>query len=345
MQKLIDAIHAGVGHEHYLVKAMRSDLPYYAEFLKAGSILETLLSEKEFNIWMEEKMFLKRQPFLEKTFIQYAVETAVVRFFGERYPDNFQVEAKINPNNDKDVDCRFTDAGFIFNLEVKCSDFIAKEQVDAKDAFKYGTIGRLPDRGEAAIKAITSALDEGLRLQGKTPKEHVSLKNMDNNFKGFLELAHDKFNPDPSDREVNILVVGCDDAHDMQNWVNYLYAEQGLFTSSSFADQKKFQNVDLVVLTNQYYKHNGFFEKNVKNSWTLQHCFNVIMVNPFRHLEKTEAIRHFLTIIPNYGDKMGSYIVPGDAPDYVKNSVFVSHFIKDYLEDQNHVYLFEEKEK
>lgn len=62
-------------NEHYLVKAKTSGHSYFTEFLEAADIIRPLLTPKEFEYWCLEKMLLKQQPFAEKTFIQYAVET------------------------------------------------------------------------------------------------------------------------------------------------------------------------------------------------------------------------------------------------------------------------------
>lgn len=330
--------------DHYLVKARGMGHNYYSEFLEAAKILKPLLTEKEFEFWCVEKMLLKQQTFAEKTFIQYAVETSVVRFFGEKYPTDFKVEAKINPSNDKDVDCQFLDNGYTFNVEVKCSDFVSKEKIDSKDAFKFSTIGRLPDRGEDAKKVVSSAIDEGLTKKGEPLKPHLSSKNMDNNLKEFLELTHEKVNPTPNENEVNVLVVGCGDERDIQNWVNYLWAPEGLFTSQSFADRTKYNNVDFVVLTNQYFKHNKYFDKRVIDCWSIENCFNLIFPNPYRRLQKENAMKHFISICPNYSEEISKYVVPGEVPNYVKDSVKVSWFVKDNLEKTQDKYLFETKE-
>ena len=134
--------------DHYLVKAMETEHCYYSEFIEAAKILKQALSDKEFEYWCAEKMLIKNQSFAEKTFIQYAVETATSRFFAENYPAEFKTEVKINPNNNKDVDVQFIDNGFTFNVEVKCSDFVSKEKIEAQNGYKYTTAGRLPDRGQ-----------------------------------------------------------------------------------------------------------------------------------------------------------------------------------------------------
>lgn len=329
--------------DHYLVKSRQDKSHYYDEFLETATILKSVMTEKEFKFWLAEKMLIKQQAFLPKTFIQYAVETATVRYFAEKHNENLKVEAKINPNNDKDVDVQFTDKSYLYNIEVKCSDFVAKEAVDSQDAFKYETVGRIPDRQETK-EVISKALDEGMEKKGEQTKPHLDAKNMDNNLKSFLELAHEKFNPTPNENEVNILLVGCDDERDIQKWHYYLFADQGLFTSESYADRTKYKNVDLVILTNQYFKQNEYYSKKVKNSWTVENSFNLVFSNPFRQLQKEKTIKNFLDIFPHYTWDLGSYSVPGDAPSYVKDSVRISWFVKDNLEKTKGIYLFNEND-
>lgn len=325
---------------HYFSIAQKNSHHYFDEFIETASILSGVLSDKEFDFWCTEKMLLKDQKFNDKTFIQYAVETSVARYFGEKFPTDFKIETQINPNNKKDVDCQFQDNGFKFNVEVKCSDFISKEKIQNKEGIKYETIGRLPDRGEKAIDIISAALDENSKTKGEKKMPHLKSKNMDNNLKDFLELAHNKFDPTPKENEVNILLVGCDDERDIQNWFNYLWAEKGLFTEHSFAEKNNYKNVDLVVFTNLYFKHNRYFDKKVNNSWSLDKSFNLILGNPYRHLKKEEGIKHFMNILPNYTVELGEYVVPGDVPDAVKNSVRIPYFVKEHLEKEKGLFFF-----
>lgn len=329
--------------EHYLIKARQIGGHYFEEFLQTAAILKDVLTAKEFEHWCVEKMLIKQQAFQEKTYIQYAVETATARYFAEKHYNDFKVETKVNPFNDKDVDIQFTDQIYKYNIEVKCSDFVSKETIDSKDAYKYGTIGRIPDR-QTTKQVISSAIDEGLALKGAPTKSHIESKNMDNNMREFLELAHEKFNPTPNENEVNILLVGCDDERDIQNWYYYLFASEGLFTSESFSSKNKYNNVDLVVFTNLYFKHNKFFNKKTENSWTLQPGFNLVFSNPFRKLLKEKAILNFLNFFPHYTWDLSNYSVPGDVPLYVKDSQRISWFVKDFLEKTKGIYLFNAKE-
>ena len=326
--------------DHYLIKAQTIGHPYFDEFIAAAGVMKSLLTTKEFDVWCDEKMLLKDQPFREKTFIQGAVETATARFFGEQFPADFKTEVKVRPGSDKDVDCSFKDGGFTFNIEVKCGEFKHRDKIVSEDTIKISTSGRLPDRGEAAIKAILAAVEEGLTKQGKPLKDHTNVKSMDNNLKDYLISAHEKFNPAADENELNVLLVGCDDAHDLQMWFNYLYGPKGLFTSESFSDISKFNLVDAVVLTNQYHKHYHFFDKNITDAWTLENGFNLIFRNPFALTAKKAAFEHFVKILPNYSIELNTYQVPGEAPDYVKQTVWVHDFIKDFLEGQRSIKLF-----
>jgi hypothetical protein len=326
--------------DHYLIKARTLGHLYFNEFLAAAEIMKSLLTEKEFEFWCDEKALLKQQPFREKTFIQGAVETATARFFGEKFPADFKTEVKLREGSDKDVDCSFKDEGFTFHVEVKCAEFKHRDQSISEDTIKIVVAGRMPDRGKDAKDTLLAAIAEGLAKQNKPQKSSVDIKSMDNNLMDYLTNAQEKFNPTAGDDELNVLLVGCDDANDLQMWFNYLHGSEGLFTDESFSDVSKFNLVDAVVLTNQYHKHYAFFDKQIKDAWTLGNGFNIIFRNPFSLREKIAAFNHFLKILPNYTLELNAYKVPGDAPDYVKQIVRVHDFIKDYLERQHAIMLF-----
>lgn len=344
MDDIIKRIEA-IAHlqDHYLVKAYQLSHPYFAEFIAAATVMKGLLNNKEFEIWLSQKMLLRDLPFSEKTFIQGATETAVARYFGERHPIGFRTEVKVNPGNNKDVDCQLLSGGYIFNVEVKCAEFKNKDETDSQDAIKYGTIGRLEDRGQNAIDAIKAALDEAMTNRGETLKPHVLMKSMDNNLKDYLQSAHEKFNPDAGENELNILLVGCDDADDMQRWFNYLYSHQGLFREDSYAELNSYALVDVVVFTNQYNKHHNFFLNEVSSSWTLDSNLILILQNPYSLIKKNDALIHFESLLSHHMEEFAAYEVPGSAEDAVKINFWVSHFIKDYLQDQNGIYLFAQK--
>jgi len=327
---------------HYLKIAKNSGSIYFDEFLEAMNRLKDIIPDKDFKTFWNDKLQLNKPVFNEKGFIQGACEIAVANYFGNK--NDFKVEAKVNPKNKKDVDTQFTSNGFTYNIEVKCAASNAKEKVEKSDSFKFQTLGRFDNKDEV-IDILSKALDEGLTNQGKPLKEHAELKNMDNNLKDFLESAHEKFNSDCSESEINILLIGCNDKADMQSWVGYLTASAGLFTNESYSNQDDFKNVDIVVLTNLYFKHKDFSEKEVENSWSLTETLNLSIVNPFRGKDKKDGILNFNNEIINYNSEISQFIVLGniDVPQEVKEAVRIPHFVIDYLEIEKGKYLFEKK--
>ena len=168
---------------------------------------------------------------------------------------------------------------------------------------------------------------------------------MDNNLKDFLESANSKFNPDCDENEVNVLLVGCNDPRDIQNWVQYLYASSGFFTSESYVNHSNYCNVDFIALTNLYFKHKNFHSKRITGSWDLSEVFTLCMGNPYRKKSKHDAMLNFHSEIGSCNSEIEKYKVPGEAPDFIKEVVKIPHFIHDFLENQKGIYLFEKKEK
>lgn len=325
---------------HYLKIASISQHEYLSELIDVLTLFQEKLETKDFKTIWNEKLQLSTLNFREKEFIQAACEISVANYFSSK--ENFKIEARVNPNNKKDVDCQFTSKSFTYNIEVKCASFDAKEAIEKSDSFTFQTFGRF-DNKDDIISKLSKVLDQGLINQGKPIKEHAESKNMDNNLKDFLLSANQKFNPDCPENEINILLVGCNDPADIQSWIGYLFATAGLFTRDSYTDVSKYQNVDLVVFTNLYYKHKNFFEKQSDNFWSLTHSLNLYFENPFRIQEKRNGVDNFYTELKNYNLEFNQFQVPGQAPIGVKDAVKTPHFVIDYLQRQQNIYLFEKK--
>lgn len=325
---------------HYLRIAKESKSNYLDEFLKSIYKIKEFISDKDFKVFWNDKMQLNKSKFDEKAFIQGACEVAVANYFSQK--NDFKVEARINKKDNKDVDIQFKSNSFTYNIEVKCASFDAKEKSQNSDSFKFQTFGRLNNKNEI-INILSKAIDEGLANQGKPLKPHLELKNMDNNLKDFLISAHNKFDSGSEENEVNILLIGCNDKEDMQCWVGYLVAPDGLFTNTSYCNQINYNNVDLVVLTNLYYKHKDFYKKNVENSWDLRETFNLIILNPFRAKNKHNGIQNFNDEMINYNSEINQFIVPGNGPEGLKDVVRIPYFIIEYLQKEQGKYLFDKK--
>lgn len=325
---------------HYLKIAKNSGNIYFDEFIESVSKIKQFISNRDFKDLWGNKLQLKKAKFDEKAYIQSACELAVANYFCEK--NGFRVEAKVNPKNQKDVDVKFQSNNFTYNIEVKCSAFTNREKVQNTESFKYQTYGRLDNRLDI-MSILSNAIDEGLIKQGKSLKEHSELKSMDNNLKDFLINAHEKFNDLSKENEINILLICCGDREDMQSWVGYLNGPEGLFTNGSFCDPADYNNVDLVILTNLYYKHKDFYNKNIENSWNLNETLNLSIINPYCRLRKPKGIENFDSEMINYNSEINQFKVPGLAPEVLKDARKVVHFVIDYLEIQEGKYLFDKK--
>jgi len=324
---------------NYLSLAQANSHNYLTDFVP---VYDTYLAKfpTDTPAWLKDKMLLNTHTFQEKQFIQYACEATIVKYFADRYNTNLAIEKKINPNNQKDVDLVFSVDEFTFNIEIKCSDFAQKEKIDAKPSLKIQTIGRLDGLDETMkeLAPVFAQLADKMNLAGG----FELAKNMDNNLKDFLKSANEKFNPNATDKELNVLSVSCNDAEDMQLWYYYMFKDKGLFKADSFCPHSDYENVDVVLLNNLYFKHNKYNTKNLTNSWDLGNAFSVVFINPFSKLKKNDAITKFLTLFPNYNNEFRAFKMEGPAEESVKDSRRMLHFIKAQLEAKDKIYLFEQ---
>ena len=158
---------------------------------------------------------------------------------------------------------------------------------------------------------------------------------MDNNLKDSLLNAHQKFNPDASENELNVLLVGCGNLEDLQRWYGYMFAEQGLLTKSSFEPHVNFENVDAIIITDRYYRHKHYSDSRITGAWSYANGINLFFDNPFRKKEKNEAMQSFLNCFHHYTFEFKDYseMVMKSHPDNyaVFESRLIPHFVPDTL--------------
>lgn len=286
------------------------------------------LSEKEslcFN-----KLGLKSDNVSEQAYIQAAVEVTVCAHFARFFSDGFIYEDKVNPP--KDVDCSVQVGGFKYNVEVKCADFSKKQAIDESDGFKIGSLGRLSDF-DSVVKGLESLFSSGGHVLSRQ-------RHMDNNLKDFLVSAHEKFAPETPDNELNVLVVGCDDAMDMQKWNSYLYGTQGLFTLESYADTTTYDRVDLVLLTNLYHRHKDpALKDKLSGHWQLSEAFCVLCQNP-KSLKPDKTFMEFSRTVRHYNNELQAHTVEGEAPDFILNGLAIPSYVVSRLQCEG-VYCFQ----
>ncbi len=294
---------------------------YYLGFKEAFDLVYREFGIKEQEKIAKEKFFIGdyEQSFNENQFMQSACELSVGRYY-VKCPDSvIEPEVKLNrPVSDKDVDWQIRYKGFAFNLEVKCSvenEFSQDTQVingtGKSKTLKLIFAGRVPHPNYARekIEEIVRQADTGLIIP----------KHSDNRMKDYLVDAHSKFGKNADMNTLNVLIVACGHFTSMQEWHGYLYANEGLFTSSSFCGRNKYENVDGVLLTTLRYNHQHNFARR-RLSWDLHRSFNIFFRNPnSRSNIKPETIRAFLDITPNHTDE---FLAFAPAISNVPSNVF-----------------------
>jgi hypothetical protein len=277
-----------------------------------------------------KKLGLKLDDVSEQAYIQAAVELTVCAHFARFFPDAFSYEEKVNPP--KDVDCSFRVGGLKYNIEVKCADFSKKHVVDELEGFKIGALGRLAD-----YDAVVSDLEELFSSDGHVLSRQ---RHMDNNLKDFLVSAHQKFSSNTPDSELNVLVVGCDDAMDMQKWHSYLYGSQGLFTLESYFDASSYSRVDLVILTNLYHRHKDPNQKPMLHGhWQLVEAFCILCENP-NSTKPDSTFLEFSRTIRHHNGGLHSHVVEGEAPDFILKGLAIPSYVADELQTKG-IYYFQ----
>lgn len=170
-------------------------------------------------------------------------------------------------------------------------------------------------------------------------------KSDDNKLKDYLYSAGEKFPTKTNDNEVSVLFVSLDTVHEIQEYVNFLCFNKGLFTNHSFADIEKYKNVDVVIFTNSYYR-----QKNHGNingcAWWLNDGFNFLTFNPHADFKRKEkALSYFASNISNFNKQIECYRVPAtpETPQDFLDSFRISSFVKQKLEEQDNIFLFQKK--
>ncbi|MDT4332174.1 hypothetical protein ACQE3E_20495 [Methylomonas sp. MED-D] len=298
---------------------------YKNGMISAISDLSNCLNEREMEDLIKNKLQLFSSSLNEPQYLQSACELVICSYLAKLYKNAFKYELQVNPP--KDVDCSFTESGIQFNVEIKCADFSKSNRINEEDGYKIGFLGRNPD-----VDAVFNDL-AGAFQAIPDGKPLIKQQHMDNKLKDYLQSAHGKFSQQLREDHLNVLAICCDTPLDIQKWFGYMYENQGLFTNDSFYEKENYNLVDIVFITNLYHRHYLYRSKDkISNHWLLDKSFNLVFSNPHRLLDKKSSILRFCDIMPNYSHELCKYQVPGDAEDYVKNSIRIPHFVGDELE-------------
>lgn len=263
--------------------------------------------------------------FDEAKYLQAACESSVAASIALAYPGTFKYEPKLNPPSD--VDCSFSSGDYTFNIEVKCPNYKKYHEHASKDCYSIGAMGRLDDYPTSFYQI------KSLRGWDKPVEQQV---HMDNKLKDYLISCQKKFSGEALENELNLLLVCCDSAMEMQKWMHYMYGEKGLLSESSYIEPNLYSKVDAVILTNLYHKHYSYWEKDkLHDHWSAGKSFNLIFKNISVKRGKDDAIIHLLDVFPNFSRELSSYELSG-----LEEVTRIPRFVNSLIEKQE-VYYFQ----
>ena len=319
------------------------DTGYFKDFVSLLVDLSRKMTEEDTKDLLFNKLQLNRNTFNENQYYQSATELCVIYHVYTLNKTNFNYEkvvrGDVDPKTGKQPECTTkTDEGFVFNVEAKSPERNTEKIPESESNRIYvANVGRA-DTKDAAINQFNM-----LKNDLESCNENIEVlpkKNDDNKLKDYLYSAGEKFPTKTNDNEVNVLFVSLDTVHEIQEYVNFLCFNMGLFRKSSFADIEKYKNVDLVVFTNSYYRQRN--HDNINGcAWWLNDGFNFLTFNPHTNFKRKEkALSYFSSNISNFNKRIECYRVPAtpETPQDLLDSLRISSFVKQQLEEKEGVY-------
>ncbi|CAM3790036.1 hypothetical protein FLGE108171_15135 [Flavobacterium gelidilacus] len=293
----------------------------FQEMIKSFTVF--LDSNRKLDL-LKDKLFLKQNNISTgqlNQYIQSSLECTVVRYFAENFPEDFKYEKKLIEGSNSDVECQFKINNLTFNIEVKASSYI-NDNLENNDVFKLRAIGHLDNYTEvhSLLKTFLPNLE--------------SEKRYDNNLGSHLKSTQAKLPRDNNNIFCNVLIIGCNDSDDIQNQFHYLSSkDKGFFSENPLVKHSEFDLVDIVFLSNLFFKHNSEIEKPKlgKDSWQFEKSFIIGFRNPFRKDEKQEHLDLIEANIPNYTKSFMQY---KGGPEFFR----LKHFIHTELGMNRKIY-------
>lgn len=339
--------------------AYKKQNQYFCDFLDTMIHLHKLLSEKECESIMADKLQLSRTTYDENQYYEAATELSVISLFSCIGHSEFKYEKVVKDGTQKQPECFVKSLlGGTFYAEAKCPvQTIVNMQ--KQNTLIFTNAGRANSREEQNNLIIN--MQKGLAPQNV---QIDVAKNDDNKMLDYLQSASLKFANTTGDCELNLLFVALDSSKQIQNWGNFFYNNKGFFTSNSFAADEpycyadrpqnkvfvdsKFKNVHFIIFTNNYFRHKNNEIIN-GSAWRLQEGFNFALQNPFADLEsKKNVITEFFTnYLGVYTNDIDNYTVPSstEVPNYILDTMKIISFVKEELEKKQKLFYWEREKK
>lgn len=257
------------GNEGFpLTDAYRLNHCYYTNFINMMSFFSENLQEKEYKEL--ERKFLDASKCGEQVYLQALSELTVVYYSMRKFQSRFTYEPKYNGNFNPE--CSFVVENTTVNIEVKCPDMTRRMEIEQHDTYKINLAERIPNlKGEQLNSIFKHQPDDS---------QHSNIEllpRMDNKLKDFLLSAQDKF-PE-GDEYFNILVIALDILSDVDEWYNYIFDNNGVFTNNSFVT-KYYGNVDAILLSTPVCGHRNWSGYDQVNIWDLEQTVNLLFLDP-----------------------------------------------------------------
>jgi hypothetical protein len=285
-------------------KYLHNDQHNSKEYISAAnSAIETLrpffLKPKHWNE-LEKALQLQSIKFEEEQYLRAACETTVTASLAADYPDGYIYEYEANPQNDTDCDCSFLINEHRVNIEVKCFNFTKDKEISSKPGFKFSTWGDSPETHEK-LKEVSLLLNS---IEFPITEANHSAQNV----RDFLVGTHRKFGDVINTHELNVLVICASDASKMQDVFSYMLGAKGLLTGKGKLTYDQFKNIDVIVVSNLYHRHDNFWKKShITNHWSLREAFNLCIPTYWCSSEKQKIYKLFLDFFPNNTEEFREY--------------------------------------
>lgn len=132
-------------------------------------------------------------------------------------------------------------------------------QCEDSNTLKLFAAERIPGYNDV-IKDISNMVRPN--LNGKYEGVQAEPR-FDNKLKDYLVSAQSKF-PDSTDDNFNLLVISLCEIKDLDEWYNYLFASEGIFTQNSYV-KELYNRIDAIALTDTVMGHINYGE--VPDAW------------------------------------------------------------------------------
>jgi hypothetical protein len=308
--------------------AVRRGGPAYLEGFASAFI--AIHDRKNWEETLQKKFFIPDETrYRDDPFYESACELTVANHIRQQSIQEFVVDKRVNCKNKKDVDVWFRIGSTQMAVEIKCPVEPKTEPAGGEGMqLMLKTAGRVPDH----THQLRDLKD---KIESSGAAKVAFGKNKDLTLKDCLLSANEKFSPNSSVDNLNLLFLGLGYAGNISDWYMHLHGEQGLFTADGFYPSSDFDLVDAVILSNLRYWHEHAARYH---DWTLRNVFLLPIVNPHaRSSLMSDSVLVGLSVIDHHLQTFRSFRASAapNVPEYVLTPLKANHYINQHLSESD----------